>query len=194
MFSGLVASLLAALTIITPWWLTRGEFLTGLGLLAVSALYFWMTHATRETTWMLFLPKEGAVGVLFAIGTTAFVLLHHQRNLGGLLLNMVGFAILCFLNCALITRWERTQGDLHDRSSLINAFPELVSYLPAICGALTLIALMWSCFLWSANPLPLAASAALLGWLDHRRYNIHPSALRVLADFALLTPLLCVRL
>ena len=189
LLGGLVGVLLATLVITTPWWLTRRDFLTGLGLLALSTLYFWMTHGTREPTWMSFFPKEAAVGTLFAVGTAAFVALHCQSGLGRLVVEVVGFAALCSLNCASITRWERTQVDLRNRSSLLNAFPKLVRGLPAIGGGLALVALACSCFTWSTTFLPLAASAGLLGWLDHRRASISTSALRVLADLALLTPL-----
>ena len=187
---GLIVGLLPVLTILTPVWLTPGEFLVGLSLLAISALYFWMTHGPREATWMLLFPKEAAVGTLFALGTAAFVILHchhYQTRLRG---EVTGFAILCSLNCALITRWERTQSDLRDRCSLLNSFPALVRRLPQVCGALASITLIWACLTADKFFLPIMASAALLGFLDYRRSAIHPDALRVLADLALLTPLI----
>ena len=187
---GLIAGLLTALVIVTPWWLTRRDFRAGIGLLVLSALYFWMTHGTKKNTWMSIFPKEAAVGTLFAMGTAAFVVLHCRSHDGELVVEVAGFAALCSLNCASITRWERTRGDLRNRSSLLNAFPKLVQGLPMICVGLTLLALAGSCFARSTAFLPLAGSAGLLGWLDHRRASISGNALRVLADLALLTPLL----
>ena len=184
----MVPGLIATLMIATPLLLSPSEFLRGLALLALASLYFFMTHHIPRGRWMSVFPKEAAVGILFALGTITLVPLWNEHLAGTLTIGVGGFAILCFLNCALITRWEQTGRDLRDESSLLNAFPGLVSRLSFVCFALAVASLAWSMLTRSAGLLPLAASAALLGWLDRRSGFYSLNALRVLSDVVLLTP------
>ena len=183
-------ALVVFLSIFAPLCLTSTEFLRGAAMLVIASLYFWMTHRSSQNTWMSFVPKEAAVGALFALGTVALVNFSDEFATLTLLAAVGSFAALCFLNCAFITRWERTGGDLRSRSSLLNAFPWLVNRLPTCGVALVIVSLAWSLLSYKETWLPLAASAALLGWLDSRSGSLSPNALRVLADVVLLTPLL----
>jgi hypothetical protein len=107
-----------------------------------------------------------------------------------LTLGVVLFAALCFCNCALITRWERHEEDVRNRASLLNAFPRLTARLSILCLALAALA-AGAVLLAGPMPfLPLGMSAVLLAILDLCHKRLSTNAARVLADAALLTPLL----
>lgn len=185
--AALALAVTLGLAILTPWWLTRREFGGGLALLGLAGAYFWTTHRPGGASWTVVLPKEGAVGGLFALGSALFAWCRVESMPAACWAALAGFAGLCFLNCALITRWEAGPRDLRDPASLLNAFPALVRWLPTGCAALTMTAggLSW---IWSGVFLPVAVSAGLLWGLDRCRARLSVDALRVLADMALLTP------
>jgi hypothetical protein len=167
------------------------QIAAGFGLLLVAGWYFWLIHRQRPSHWARFVPKEAFVGAIFAFGTTFFVTWRSGLPPWHVGVSRVLFAVLCFLNCALITQWETSVQDRAEPTSLLNAFPWLdgrlgvgCMWLAAAAGLLTAGA-GWVAF------LPVALGALALAWLDHQRATISPDGLRVLADFALLAPLLC---
>ena len=184
-----LASLVAAaLTTLTPCWLPRDEFLAGLWLLASAAGYFWLIHCWPVRGWAGFLPKEAVVGAMFGAGTAFFVVCRSPHLSRAFWLGTGLFGSVCFLNCALITRWERHAHDLHERSSLLNAFPRLSARLGAV-AILLAAASLGACWLTdSPVAAPAAVSALLLACLDRRSSRLSADALRVLADLVLLTP------
>ncbi len=160
---------------------------------AVAALYFLLVHAHGPDV-ERWLPKELAVGVLFAAGTAvpAWARIDGERLT---LLPAVGvFAILCWLNCVAIESWERRSAG----SRTSSAHPTTVwaaRHLPSLAlGAVVLsLTLVWigrhdqmRVYLF----LAAAMSALLLFWLGRRRKYLTAIQLRVAADAALLTPLL----
>lgn len=182
----LLAIALASLTFLAPRYLNGAEFAGGMVLLAVTGIYFCRIHWWMG--WPLRAPKEAVVGGFFAVGVGYFVAV---RTGASWLLDIraVLFGALCFLNCALITRWERTLHDRRDRRSLLNAFPTLTEQLGwwavVLVGAAALVAAIagqWLGF------FPLMLAAGFLFVLDSARNRVRASALRVLADVALLTP------
>lgn len=184
----LVVSVGLGLTAATPTLLSAPEFAAGLALLALAAGYFWMTHRWTWRPWTALWPKEAAVGGLFALGSFLFVEVRAAGYRGTVPWALLGFAILCFLNCALITRWESSQRDRRDPGSLTNAFPRLVKNLGWGCWLLAAASLGGWCSQGDPVFLPLAASAVLLGLLDRKRLTLSVDALRVWADVVLLTP------
>ena len=187
-FAMLVTVLLVMLTVITPLWLSAKEFLAGLGLLGLALGYFWVIHCWPDRPLKAVFPKEAAVGLLFALGSVAFVLCRGGHLTGTLLTGVAGFASVCFLNCALITRWENTERDRADRSSLLNAWRGVLRGLPRAGLATALLALVWSILTRTEILLPLVASTALLVSLDRLRLQLSTNFLRVMADLVLLTP------
>ena len=192
-----VACLVAAAVFIVLAWLApsrlpAGEFLAGLGLLALTGGYFWLIHRRKAHAWPRLLPKEAIVGGFFAVGTAFFVLGQTARPTAMMLAALPMFGGLCFLNCALITKWERNPSDVREAASLLNAFPRLTARLDA--GCLALASLAFAAYLIVPGIglfLPMAVSALLLAYLDRRSHIFSADALRVLADAALLTPLVC---
>lgn len=141
----------------------------GSALAAGTGAYLLAVHAGRR-----FLgpgTKELSVGLMFAAGT-AVPLAAAGVPIGEWLPGALAFAGLCWLNCALIERWE-APGTAPPRWALATA------------GAITLAAL--------AAPWNVAAavglSAAALAALHLGRGAVSVRAARVLADGALLSPL-----
>ena len=188
--SFLAAAAAAALVLVTPCVLSRTEFRHGLLLLALAAVYFWLIHGRKQQGWTRRLPKEAAVGGMFAVGTAFFPWGEGGMDRPDLWAGAAIFGGICFCNCALITVWERHAQDVRNRSSLLNAFPWLATRLRALC--LVLAALAGAGLLLTGSPpfLPLAMGGIFLAILDHQQRRMTPDALRVLADAALLTPLL----
>lgn len=184
--AALLTGAVASLLVLTPRSLSGPEFAGGAMLLGVAGVYFWLIHG--RDGWPLRAPKEAVVGGLFAAGTGYFVAFRAGPSwlLG---IRVVLFGALCFLNCALITRWERTLRDRQDRRSLLNAFPGLTERLGFAAAALAATAALAGVAArqpWTFAPLVLSAGGLVA--LDAGRSRIPASKLRVLADVALLTP------
>ena len=186
----LFACVATGLALLTPAVLPAGQFAAGLGLLLIAGGYFWLIHRRRPSHWAALLPKEAFVGAIFAAGTIFFVgwpvgLRHVPVLIGALL-----FSALCFFNCALITQWEGSDRDRCEPTSLLNAFPWLDGRLGFGCMWLAVLGSVLACSGLSLVFLPIALGALALAWLDHQRALFSTDALRVLADLALLAPLI----
>jgi hypothetical protein len=174
---GLPASLLASFTALT----------------GVSLLYFGRVHARAARNGTP-LAKEAAVGAIFAIGcllpgwTAARPEARPHLALTGVL-----FALLCWLNCVAIERWESHGSISASAHSSTRWAAERLSWLLAAGGILSGVL----GFLWreptNGNFGMLApclgAAFVLLGVLESLRRRLSSDALRILADVALLTPL-----
>ena len=187
----LVATAVAlVLVLVTPCTLSRTEFVHGLWLLALAGTYFWLIHGGTPRPWTTRLPKEAAVGGMFAAGTAFFPWCLGGGHRFGFLAGGLIFGGLCFCNCSLITVWERHAQDLRNPASLLNAFPWLTARLRGLCLVLAGLAGTGLLLTGPLPFLPLALGGMLLALLDCYKERISPDALRVLADAALLTPLL----
>ncbi len=182
----LAVAVALTLVAIAPSCLPLPEFLAGVGLLALMVGHFWLTHGWPGGRWAAYVPKEAVVGAMFSAGSAFFVAYRSHHFAGAPWLGIILFAGVCFLNCALITLWERHAEDLSERSSLLNAFPRLSARLGLLCLLLAGLALAAR----SISVVPIAVSALLLAALDHHRNSLSTDALRVLADLVLLTPCL----
>ena len=189
-FSTVALIIVGTLVVLAPCLLPPRLFLHGLCLLGAAGAYFWFVHGRTARRWTHFFPKEAAVGSMFAAGT-AFLpwdrsVSHHPWAEFAVAL----FGGLCFCNCALITVWERHAVDIRDHTSFLNAFPRLSARLPFLCLALALGA-CWGLSSDSSRVfLALIVSSLCLALLDQHRGKLSPDLVRVLADAALLTPLL----
>ncbi|AXC14360.1 hypothetical protein ACPOL_5104 [Acidisarcina polymorpha] len=153
--------------------------------------YLFLVHspASNQNPW---LPKELAVGIVFA-GATAIPAWSRIDGRRMTLLPAIAiFAALCWLNCVAIERWEN---DLPiTASSLAGSHPStrwasnnfrVVAWSLAVAAASLVL-------LKPGNPVYLAAlmAAACLATVDGFREELSPLALRIAADASLLTPLL----
>ncbi|QNI32228.1 hypothetical protein H7849_25120 [Alloacidobacterium dinghuense] len=158
---------------------------------AFAAFYFLIvhTHGRQAERW---LPKELAVGVLFAVATAVPTWARDTNGKSALVPPVAIFAVLCWLNCVAIESWEGSATDSsHSTTSwAARHLRGLASTTLALSLAMALLCLhdgaSVSLFLASAM------SAFLLVWLASRKQRFGPLQLRVAVDAALLTPLLFV--
>jgi hypothetical protein len=161
-----------AVLLLTAWLATTRLpevlFRRGLILLVVVVAYFAFVHLGKRC-W----PKEAAVGLVFALGATlaAWGSVKTVADMATILV----FSCLCWINCVAIQRWERERLDW---SPVIVAMG--VAF--AACALLYL----------SRPILGAAEMASAFGFLllDRVRRRLSADAVRVLADVALLSPLL----
>ena len=159
-------------------------------LFAAALVYFALVHLRRAEHW---LPKEMAVGVIFAAATAvpAFARLGPPRL--RLLAPVLLFAALCWLNCVAIESWERgLRSSGRQQSSPPHVSTRWVArHLRAVAACLALAAILTPAAVpvRLALSLPVAASACALFLLDAASPRLSPLHLRIAADAALLTPL-----
>ncbi len=189
----LLLGVICALAVLTPLWLTAGEFRRGCALLAVQAAYFGLIHLWASSArggrslpagglpgW----SKEAWVGASFAIGTSWFPAWAGGKHVSpGVVVALVCWSMVCFLNCALISLWEQDwpafAGDT-EPGQWLGTFCAGIAASSAAVGPI-LGSIMW----------PVALAAAGLWWLEgcRRRGWLTRETRRVLADVVLLAPL-----
>jgi hypothetical protein len=158
---------------LTSWlaaeYLPAGLFLRGAALLASVSVYFALVHSRIALRW----PKEAAVGVLFALG--ASLVAWGEVKTPADFMTILLFSGLCWLNCLAIQRWEEEGLDWSPRiaASVLGcaAVGLLYAHRPILGGA------------------ELASASAFL-LLSRVRRRLSADAVRVLADVALLSPVL----
>jgi len=198
------------------WWRTRRSSLVGLvgvaalvcagtGLLGLtlplffdyaaltlaSLLYFGWVHSGRERNARV-LAKEAAVAIIFALGcllpawTSATTFWRLQLLPAGLL-----FALLCWLNCVAIERWEG-RGSVGARAHASTRWAARHLSALLVASALAAASLtIWRLTLDRPTALApyLAGAFLFLALLERWRFRLSVDSLRIFADVALLTPL-----
>ena len=156
------------------------ELTAGLALTALAVAYLLRRHLTRGQPF-----KELEVAGLFGLGVGFFLLFAGAPRLP-LLELLAPFITLCFVNVALIGLWE---GD--ERSApLALRFPALERALPVWAFVLAGACLLAAVF-GPYRPVYLAAALSTLSLgLLAKSATFKPATRHVLADAALLTPLL----
>jgi len=170
-------------------------------LFLIALLYLFLVHRP-DGEFKVWLPKELAVGVVFAVAT---VVPAWSRLISGgaeLLPGLVVFAALCWLNCVAIERWESGSTPLLSNRSASHPTAAHITTRWA-ADHLEVVALMISAislFLWigtrmavlSTAPIYLAAFVAAFCFavMDRHRERFSTLHLRIAADVFLLTPLL----
>ena len=167
---------------------------------AVSLAYFGVVHG-RSGVLRRALPKEAVVGAVFAFAASLPVLVDRAKaNRAGpflpvsLALAIVLLALLAWMNCVCIERWENepTQMRTADASTQVAArHAPLLLMSGAIAAMLaTFGAGELGAFPTLARLAPLLAASFVVLWvIDRVRARLSPNALRISADLALLTPL-----
>jgi len=166
-------------------------FFDYVALTLASLLYFAWVHSGRERGARV-MAKEAAVALIFALGcilpawSAASTSVRSQLAPAGVL-----FALLCWLNCVAIERWEGLG------SVSVRAHPSTrwaARHLSALLIASALAAAALAFFRHSlGRPTALAPYLAcaflLLAVLERFRQRLSVDSLRIFADVALLTPL-----
>jgi hypothetical protein len=171
------------------------EIKAGLGLALIVAAYTFGIHAGRRLLTRV-LPKELAVGILFAAGTTV-PLWSQTRALSGFTwLSIILFAMLCSLNCLAIDYWENPHTNSRPLLEHHSSRSPMQDPIARMAAALAVLSI-GSALITRANFLPrpelsspvefvaLALGALLIFLLHRHRQSFSRPALRVLADAAL---------
>jgi len=172
--------------------LTRREWVGGWMLLAPVVLYL-LSHQWihRRRAWRV--PKEICIAALFGAGVALFLVAPAPRVFGALAIPLGLFTLLCLANCSLISLWEREVDEVHGQTSLALQYRHSATFTMI---ALWLMAGIAGGLMISSAPGPARsafacglASSLLLAAVNgsHRRIGWQLS--RVLADAALMTPL-----
>ncbi len=159
-------------------------------LAAASVLYFTRVHTGRRI--LPLLSKESLVGILFTLGCAlpAFTRAHlsPENPVSTPLITAALFALLAWLNCYAIDRWET-----HDAPT--PGIPTSLLAISLAAASLICAILLAASHPRSASLLGCGALAALLlAALDGVRAQLNPVTLRAAADLALLTPVLLLAL
>lgn len=168
------------------------ELKAGLLLLGPVVVYL-LSHQLLHRKHALCLPKELCVALLFAAGIAIFSIAQVpiDFNHGGVLLIL--FGLLCFADCALISIWEDEVDRQHGQTSLALQYPGghwLVRLLPWIIALVSLGFIVHESGISRIAMVCICGSAILLGLIDLLQNRHGREWARVLADFALLTPLI----
>lgn len=168
-------------------------FQNGLWMLSAVAVYFTIVHFAPDAIRRLW-PKELAVGVLFAFGTclATWSLAGHAEP-AGLRLKLIAptllLAALCSLNCIAVEFWEwrraGTSSRIHPLTAWVGA---RLHWMALAIAAVSLVLLPFEL----PRPIFTAGllSAVTFVWLLARSDSLPVDSLRMLADAALLSPLL----
>ena len=171
--------------------LSAPEFQAGLILLAPVVAYL-LSHQLvhRHHAWRA--PKEICVAALLGGGVAVFLVAQPGVAWRPLAAPLALFVLLCFTNCALISAWEREVDQTHGQTSLTLQFRRGADFsrlLPwMLAGAAGLL------FAVESGPARATAACAglsslLLGGIDWWEPRCGRQPARVLADIALMTPL-----
>jgi hypothetical protein len=171
-------------------------------LFGAALVYFCLIHVWAPNSkagierWF---PKEIAVAIVFAaaVAVPAWSRLTAQRIL---LIPLVAlFALLCWLNCVAIEKWETpaessTHGlriaQAHLTTRWTHRHLGVVSCMIALLAAIAAGLSVWSGEPHAMTALYLACTMSALLFLAFDRSRMNSFELRVVADAALLTPLI----
>lgn len=189
MVMGLILSMsIAAIIVLTG--MPRAIFMyLAMGVVLVAG-FFGLSMLASQDHKEVALSKNIVAGLTFAFGTALTAHLYRaQFGVSELILSreFICFAILCVLNIAAIDFWEHAT---HSDDIEVKASDELSITLPLVL--LGFAALMFAIQDMATRPFYYAilTGAALLYVLNRKRAEFSMDALRVLADVALIAPLL----
>ena len=175
------ASFLAVLLAWSVLSYMRPETLRDDSYLGVFALlYLWAVHRGASR-----LPKELAVAVLFAAATAVPAWSRLGAGKEQLAPAIIFFALLCWINCVGIEKWEG--GTLHATTRWASLHLRPIVTMTALFSLAA--ALLAPSPGLAAVYLAAMVSSGLLFALDARSSRLSPLHLRIAADAALLTPL-----
>lgn len=171
--------------------LSSREFNAGVVLLAPVLAYL-LSHQLvhRHHAWRA--PKEVCVAALLGGGVGVFLVSHPGAALPVLAGPLALFVLLCFANCALISAWEREVDETHGQTSFSLQFRRGADFSRRLPWILAALAMLLFFFTHGAARTASAcglASGLFLGVLDRAEPRLGRQPARVLADVALLTPL-----
>lgn len=172
--------------------LSRRELEAGFFLLAPVLAYL-LSHqlAHRHHPWRV--PKEICVAVLLAGGVALFPALQPTEHQHAFVAALLLFTLLCFANCALISAWESEVDKTHGQTSLALQFRRAANLSRRLPWIIVGLATLFGCLSGNrvlSTAACTVASGLLLIAIDYLERKTSWQLARVLADVALMTPLL----
>jgi len=168
--------------------------------ISMMVLLYFVMRLSPKTNIQTLLPKEIFCGVVFALGSTYPVHALPNNFLAGVLTAELGlFALLCALNCIAISVWEWREDQANDSGySIVQNWPGVRTNYVRFAFLLAVVA-AWLGIRGTSNffapiLLSVALSAALIGAIGLAEGALSKNQRRVLADLALLSPLVVVPL
>jgi hypothetical protein len=164
----------------------------GLVMSAAVIFYFLCIHGNSDRIHEWF-PKEIVAGTIFAVGAAIPAWIHGAAVRNALLPQMLLFAGLCALNCIAIECWEHNRGERQWRKRPYWLIRLADTRIEMIAAVLILCACSIALFV-SRNGIRADSAVAsiislsILMAIERRSNLLSPQAMRVLADAALLTP------
>lgn len=167
--------------------LESAELFAGLTLAAIVGIYLLSVHVSPRIARLL--PKELAVGILFATGTALPVSSKNRTFSRDWEFSIGLFALLCFLNCFSIECWERSGTKFIDRLETEQTLRGTARISEAAAGlAVVALALLHFDIIGrdlTAVAIAVSLSASSIFCLNYFRGRRSLSALRVLVDLVL---------
>ncbi len=185
-----VATIFSVLLVVTKMPIAIFKYLLFGGVLVAG--FFGLSMISSQDSSEVAHTKNIMAGITFAFGTA--VMAHLYRSEYGIYAMLVSgeflcFAVLCILNISAINLWEHAQrsSDIEVRAS-----DELALTLPLVLLGTVALAFALPDDRMSARPFfyAILTGSALLYILNRIRARFSMDALRVLADVALLVPIL----
>lgn len=167
------------------WMWARWAASAGLLAMAAGAWAGWLPR------WVRAVPKEGVCGLFFAWGCSLSVHFYSGDEAAGPLALETGWlALLGALNCILIGICEKETDAAGGHQAMVQRWPRLAQGFPWLLGIVALAVVGWACLGgdpgWAAT---VVGCLALLGLVQHWQAKMTPELSRVLADVALMIPL-----
>jgi hypothetical protein len=147
------------------------------------AAYLLMVHALPPAV-RRYLPKELAVALIFAAGTTLSVW-SRMPNPSVIVFPAVLFALLCWLNCSAIDVWECGRSHTVPLASAEWLVLNLTPVSLTLCALSLVLLAFTSCHLFL---FAIAVCSLAYCWLQRARASLASDAVRVLVDVPLLIP------
>ena len=169
-------------------------------LFAVAVAYFCLVHLCRPGIERWF-PKEAVVGMVFAAAVVVPAWSRLQEHRTSLIAAVTLFALLCWLNCIAIEKWEcplrdktrvLTAGLSHASTRWAQTHFSFVGWCIALLAAIAGIRSELSAGPAAMTGVYLACILSAVLFLAFDRSRLSSVQLRIAADAVLLTPLLFV--
>jgi hypothetical protein len=170
------------------------DWVASLGMLVPTMLYL-LSHQLFHRDHPLRVPKEICVAAIVALGSALYPATLVTDRLHLLAAPTALFMLLCMANCLLISQWERDVDLSHGQTSLALQYSRARTAAGGLPYGIFLLGVgmaVWSGGATRTAAWGGAASAALLATLNFVQPRIGRERARLLADGALLTPLLAL--
>jgi hypothetical protein len=175
--------------------LTAAELTHG-GLLLVGVAAYLLSHQLVHRHWRGRLPKEACTALLLGAGAAVFSLGRPGLRPVPFTAALALFVLLAFANCVLISVWEAEVDRQHGEASLAQLFGAAGARARLLRWGTAALAAAAAAAGSAGRPVMACAlaSALLLAALHRAEPRLGRRRARVLADAALLTPLLLLGL